>query len=287
MMYFRCGSSPCAAWKQRKIPSPWACRTIFAAIWIHDNYLDLISQRLRMAAAAWCRSTCARSTPRPAPPAHPCPRPRPGPPPSARSATTNVRPPPVRSNPRNTFENFVVGQNNQLAHARRPRRLPKPRAGLQSAFHPRLHGPGQDPPDARHRAQHPPAQPRRQDRVPFHRKVHQRVHPRHPGERADQVPPALPATWTSCWSTTSSSSPARSASRRNFFHTFNDLFESQKQIVLSSDRPVTEIATLEARARLALPVGPVGRHPVPGFRDPRRHSPHQGRHAEGRTCPCP
>ena len=35
--------------------------------------------------------------------------------------------------------------------------------------------------------------------------------------------------------------------QEEFFHTFNDLYESSKQVVLSSDRPANEIAKLESR----------------------------------------
>src|SRR4029434_11220645 len=36
-------------------------------------------------------------------------------------------------------------------------------------------------------------------------------------------------------------------SQEEFFHTFNQLFDGHKQIVLSSDRPPAELADLEAR----------------------------------------
>src|SRR5207245_6742322 len=35
--------------------------------------------------------------------------------------------------------------------------------------------------------------------------------------------------------------------QEEFFHTFNSLFDTHKQIVLSSDRPAAEIANLESR----------------------------------------
>jgi chromosomal replication initiation ATPase DnaA len=41
--------------------------------------------------------------------------------------------------------------------------------------------------------------------------------------------------------------PAKSGPRKNFFHTFNTLFDGRKQIVLSSDRPASEIVNLEQR----------------------------------------
>src|SRR5580700_6334540 len=92
----------------------------FAAIWIHDNYLDLISQRLRLTAGRMVSVTLrksgqvSRATGAIARPAN------------DPAATTRIRPTTPRRGgrydergptagtliPRNTFETFVVGSNN-------------------------------------------------------------------------------------------------------------------------------------------------------------------------------
>src|SRR5664279_1471857 len=92
----------------------------FAAIWIHDNYLDLISQRLRMAAGRMVHvglkktdngnGGAASRAPAIDPKGRPATAKRPLRYDERMAAASSL-------NPRNTFENFVVGPNNQLAHA--------------------------------------------------------------------------------------------------------------------------------------------------------------------------
>ncbi|MEO5958145.1 MAG: DnaA N-terminal domain-containing protein, partial [Opitutaceae bacterium] len=102
----------------------------FAAIWIHDNYLDLITQRLRLTAGRMVnvtlRKTDGNSRPNASPAgsaarngtdaAHNAARARAGTP--RRTTRYDERGPAAGTlNPRNTFETFVVGSNNQMAHA--------------------------------------------------------------------------------------------------------------------------------------------------------------------------
>ena len=60
--------------------------------------------------------------------------------------------------------------------------------------------------------------------------------------------------------------------QEEFFHTFNDLYNSQRQIILTSDRPPREMATLEDRLRSRFEWGMIADSAAPGPGDPCRHS---------------
>jgi len=89
----------------------------FAAIWINDNYIDLIQQRLRLTSGREMsvklrKITTDSSSGTPFPPAKPRP--------VAPRRVVRVEDRPIQNsslNPRNTFETFVVGDNNIILYS--------------------------------------------------------------------------------------------------------------------------------------------------------------------------
>ena len=226
----------------------------FAAIWIHDNYLDLITQRLRLTAGRMIKVTLrksdagARAEAAPATragDATPATRHRAAP---ARRATRFDERGPAAGTliPRNTFETFVVGANNQMAHAaalavaQAPAQAYNPLflygdtgLGKTHLMHAIGHAILRHNPDARvaylstEKFTNEFIQALQENSLT---KFRQRY--RHADVLLIDDVQFL---------------AGKERIQEEFFHTFNDLFEASKQIVLSSDRRASEIQKIESR----------------------------------------
>jgi chromosomal replication initiator protein len=230
--------------------------TDFAAIWIHDNYLDLIQQRLRLTAARPITIKLRKTES--AESAH-------GLTSAAEPATgTNHRvktwngrriarpeerggaPASGMLNARNTFETFVVGSNNQMAHAaalavaQAPAQAYNPLflygdtgLGKTHLMHAIGHAILRHNPDARvaylstEKFTNEFIQALQENALTRFRQRYRNVDVL----LIDDVQFLA----------------EKERIQEEFFHTFNDLFEAGRQIVLSSDRRASEIAKLESR----------------------------------------
>jgi chromosomal replication initiator protein len=225
----------------------------FAAIWIHDNYLDLITQRLRLTAGRAVSVNLQKTDGAPrgmgshrsSEAAAPAGRPKAA---SVRRAgrLDDRGPAPGTLNIRNTFETFVVGSNNQMAHAaalavaQAPAQAYNPLfiygdtgLGKTHLMHAIGHAILKNNPDAR--VAYLSTEKFTNDFIQALQEngmVKFRQRYRHADVMLLDDVQFL---------------AGKERIQEEFFHTFNDLFESGKQIVLSSDRRASEIQKLEAR----------------------------------------
>jgi len=225
----------------------------FASIWIHDNYLDLITQRLRLSSGraisvklrtvgASAGANAQRNGAEAA---------------VARSRTTAAATrkttryddrglAPGLLNPRNTFETFVVGSNNQMAHAASLAVAQAPAQAYNPLF---LYGDtGLGKTHLMHAIGH----------AILRRNPESRVAYLSTEKFTNEFIQALQENGLTKFRQRYRQADVlllddvqflanKERIQEEFFHTFNDLFESGKQIVLSSDRRASEIQKLEAR----------------------------------------
>ena len=229
----------------------------FAAIWIHDNYLDLIVQRLRLntgkddmtvrlkksGAPAMARSRGSSpegNTPRDATTPSEKHRPAPSRATERRSRATGTL------NPRNTFQNFVVGNNNQMAQAASLAVAQSPAQAYNPLF---LYGDtGLGKTHLMHAIGHAILQQKPDARVAYlstEKFTNEFIQGLQENalvkfrQRYRNVDVLLLDDVQFLG--------GKERIQEEFFHTFNELFESGRQIVLSSDRRASEIAKLESR----------------------------------------
>ncbi|EIQ01180.1 chromosomal replication initiator protein DnaA [Opitutaceae bacterium TAV1] len=244
----------------------------FAAIWIQDNYLDLISQRLLLAAGHDVSVTFRKAPGQDARPGGSAPASaaddadlsgarssRHGGFPASRQPATGRgrsasggrshedRAAAAGSlNPRNTFDTYVVGSNNQMAHAASMAVAQAPAQAYNPLF---LYGEtGLGKTHLMHAIGHAILRSRPDARVAylstekFTNEFIQALQENNLVKFRQRYRSVDVFLLDDVQFLT-----GKERIQEEFFHTFNELFESQKQIVISSDRRASEIQKLEAR----------------------------------------
>ncbi|MEY2600548.1 MAG: chromosomal replication initiator protein DnaA [Verrucomicrobiota bacterium] len=217
--------------------------------WIESNYQSLIDSAMLLATGSVLplRFVLGGSQPPPPPVAAPPPLDSPAPSaPESASKGASAAPNQTGLNPRNTFESFVVGANNQFAHAACSAVAAGPGKTYNPLFIYSGVGLGKT-----HLMQ---AIGQRILSEKKNAKVLYITSELFTNEFIDAIQSGSIVKFRKRYRQADvlliddiQFLSGKERSQEEFFHTFNALFDGRKQIVLSSDRPPSEIANLEAR----------------------------------------
>jgi len=225
--------------------------TDFAAIWIHDNYLDLIAQRLLLNTGHPVTVTVRKN---PHAPSNAYTQPDTTTATLANTAATRRLPRVSLDeriqysslNPRNTFENYVVGANNEMAHAAALAVVQAPAQAYNPLF---IHGStGLGKTHLMHAIGHAIL------RANPHAKVAYLTTEKFTNEYVQALKDNAVALFRRRYRNVDvlllddvQFLSGKEGIQEEFFHTFNELHTAARQIVLASDRRASEITDLEAR----------------------------------------
>ena len=210
----------------------------FDAIWIRDNYMDVLKKQVSLAAG--CNMDVEISYPERAE----IPREKSRNIPSAEIKKPEILPPSI--NPRNTFENFVVGEANKFAHAA----ALAVAQNIGVAFNPLfIYGStGLGKTHLMHAIAQFVMKNKPEARIVY------LTSENFVNEYVDALKEGNLVNFRKRHRNTDvlliddvQFFAGKERCQDEFFHTFNELFNSQKQIVLSCDKPLNEVADIEQR----------------------------------------